>query len=757
MQRIITTFIASAGMALSLLSCQSNEPAKTMDYTKLVNPYIGTDLHGHVFLGANVPFGAVQVGPTNYIKGWDWCSGYHYSDSISTGFAQTHLSGTGIGDLGDVLITPYTGALKLEPGSIKDPLSGYASKYSHLQEVAEPGYYKVQLLSYDIKAELTASERVAFHKYTFPENSASHIAINLNLGIGWDTPTKVKFKLVNDSTITGYRFSKGWAVDQRLYFAIKLSKPIKNTQIFNNQCIVKQSEIEADSLVAILTFPTKASEQLLLKVGISPVSEENALLNIDREISHWDFTKTVSQAKEKWNNELSKVAVSSGNINDLKTFYTALYHTFTTPFIFNDNNKDYRGTDMKVYQKASFTNYSVFSLWDTYRAAHPLYTIVQPERVNDMVQSMLAIYQQQGKLPIWPLNGSETNCMVGYSAIPVITDAIMKGFDGFDQNLAYSAMKASSMRDDLGVNYLKTIGYVPCDKEKESVSKALEYAISDWCIAQIAQKNQDQKNAEYYQKRGQAYAQYFDPKTGFMRAKMFSGQFREPFNPFQSTHEWGDYTEGNAWQYTWLVPQDVPGLINLFGGDANFTAKLDSLFIVTGNMGDKASPDISGLIGMYAHGNEPGHHIPYLYAYVGEQWKSAELVRKITTEMYNDQETGLCGNEDCGQMSAWYVLSSLGFYQVNPANGVFVLGSPLFDNASIKLPNGKTFKLKCINNSHTNKYIQEVKLNGVVITRSYILYNEIMNGANLEITMGSEPNKAFGSNIADRPQTVLQQ
>jgi len=733
----------------------SNSENKTDNYVQYVDPYIGTGFHGHVFIGANVPFGAVQVGPTNYIRGWDWCSGYHYSDSIMTGFSQTHLSGTGIGDLGDILISPYSGNVKLSPGTIKNPESGYASKYTHKQESTKAGYYSVKLLNYNIKAELTATERTAFHKYTYPANENSRIAINLDLGIGWDRPVKSSLSLLNDSTLVGYRFSTGWAKDQRLFFAIRISKPIKDLKLFRHNKALEGVSIESDSLMAVISFPTHDNEIVMLKVGISPVSEKNAINNIEVENPNWNFNSIVDLAQEKWNKELSKIKIKCSDPKQVRTFYTAMFHSYTAPALFNDANGDYRGTDKKIYKKANFNNYSIFSLWDTYRAAHPFYTLTQKERVSDMVNSMLAIYQQQGKLPIWALHGNETDCMVGYSAVPVITDAIFKGFGNIDKNLAFEAMKASSMRDDYGVNYLKSLGYIPCEKEKESVSKAMEYAISDWCIAKLAQHLNEEKSAKYYAQRGKAYQQYFDKESLFMRAKKENGEFRTPFNPFKTTHIQADYTEGNAWQYTWLVPQDVEGLVQLFGGEDQFISKLDSLFIVKGDMGNEVAPDISGLIGMYVHGNEPSHHIPYLYAYVGQQWKTAQLVRKIMNEMYTDQPDGLCGNEDCGQMSAWYLLSSMGFYQVNPANGVFILGSPLFKEASIQLENNNSFTVKAPDQSKENIYIQKATLNGTPMMRSYITYNEIMQGGELVLKMGSSPNKKFGHTAENRPSSKI--
>ncbi len=742
-------------ITILLFAALQSGRAQTRNVARYVDPYIGTGDHGHVFLGAHVPFGAVQVGPTNYVKGWDWCSGYHYSDSILTGFSQLHLNGTGIGDLGDILVMPYTGKVQFAPGTEKAPLSGWATKYTHKDEIAKPGYFSVNLRQYLINAEMSATERVAFHKYTFSQSSEAHIGINLSMGIGWDRPVKTFIKKVDATTYTGYRFSTGWSKDQRLYFAIKLSRPADATLLFDGMVAKEGTSLEGDSVSAVLNYRTDEGEVLMMKIGISPVSEENALANIAAEIQGWNFKQVVDNAYAKWNKELSRVGVESKDEHQLRTFYTALYHTFTSPILFNDHNGDYRGTDKEVYKNPGFNNYTVFSLWDTYRACQPMYTLIQPDRVSDMVKSLLAIYQQQGKLPIWPLMGSETDCMVGYPAVPVIADAYFKGFKGIDPQLALEAMKASSMRDDYGVNYLKSKGYIPADKERESVSKALEYALSDWAIAQLAQKLGKQSDYEYYAKRAKAYTEYFDPKTGFMRPKLDNGKFREPLDPFKSIHEWGDYTEGNGWQYTWLVPQDVEGLISAFGGEKPFVQKLDSLFIVQGDMGDNASPDISGLIGQYAHGNEPSHHIAYLYAYAGQQWKTAEKIRYILENRYFDKPAGLSGNEDCGQMSAWYILSSLGFYQVNPASGCFVFGSPLFDKASLVLPAGKKFTINVRKPGVANIYIQSVKLNGKPYSRSFITYKEIMAGGTLEFVMGDQPNKEFGAKPEDRPQSKV--
>lgn len=724
--------------------------------TRYVDPYIGTGGHGHVFLGANVPFGAVQLGPVNITEGWDWCSGYHYSDSTIVGFAHTHLSGTGIGDLGDVTVMPTTGPVRVTEGRVKNPERGLLSFFSHKEEQARPGYYAVRLKRYDIRAELTATERVGFHQYTFPKSEASHLVFDLQQGIGWDLATETHIEQLNDSTLVGYRNSKGWAVDQRLYFAAVVSRPIRSfssVQVLDTLGNTRPAAT-GNRIKGVVTFATQAGEKVKLKVGISPVSTDGALANIRAEIPHWNFDKVVAQADAAWNQELQKVRIQADETR-LKTFYTALYHTMIAPSVFNDHNGDYRGTDKQVHRNPGFTNLTTFSLWDTYRAAHPLFTILQPARVNDMVSSMLAIYQQQGKLPVWHLMGNETNCMVGYSAVPVVVDAYLKGFRGFDANLAYEAVKATAMRDEFGLKAVKDQGFIPANSEVESVSKGLEYAIDDWCIAQMAKKMGKAEDYAFFSQRAKNYQQYFDKKAGFMRGRVSQNEWRTPFDPFKSVHMKSDFTEGNAWQYTWLVPQDVEGLISLLGGEQRFSQKLDSLFLVKGSMGEEASPDISGLIGMYAHGNEPGHHITYLFNYVGQPWKTADKVRFVTANFYTAKPDGIIGNEDVGQMSAWHVFSTLGFYPLNPANGAYVFGSPAVERATIQLAGGKVLTIEAINNSSTNKYIQAVTLNGRAYTKSYITHQELLQGGKLTFKMGATPSATWGVAPADRPKSVL--
>ncbi|TKK68985.1 glycoside hydrolase family 92 protein [Ilyomonas limi] len=729
--------------------------ATAQSYTSFVDPMIGSGGHGHVFVGASVPFGAVQLGANNIFKGWDWCSGYHASDSILIGFSHTHLSGTGGSDLGDVLIMPYTGAIKTDKGTQEHPSSGYASHYSHARETVKPGYYAVKLDDYNIDVQLTASERVGFHQYHFPQDKAAHVIIDLKEGIG-DKAMDTYIEQIDDYTLKGYRFSKGWANNQQLFFAIKSSLPLKDFVVYDDSTLLRGKKGNGKAVKGLISFD-KAPEKLMLKVGISPVSADNALANIAAEIPDWDFDKIIKQADEKWNKELSKIKIEAKSDTDKTIFYTALYHTMIDPALFNDHNKDYRGTDKKVYPKAAFNNYTIFSLWDTYRALNPLYTIIQPERTNDIINSMLAIYQQQGKLPIWHLEGCESNLMPGMSGVQVVCEAYLKGFHGFDKQLAFEAVKASTMRNEFGLKYDKALRYIPSDSVQESLAKALEYSISNASVALMAKSMNSAKDYNYYQQRYHNYRQYFDSSTGFFRGKKADGKWNPVFNPTKSSHPWiDDLSEGNHWQYLWLVPEDVEGLMQLLGGEKMFISRLDSLFTITAEPDPNAPPDITGLIGQYAHGDEPGHHTIYLYAYAGQQWKTAEKARYILHNLYHDDMDGLSGNEDCGQMSAWYIFSSLGFYAVFPANNAYVMGSPLFDKATIALPEGKTFTVEAVNNSPENMYIQSMELNGKPYTKSYLMHEDIVNGGVLKITMGSQPNKQFGSTVDDRPKSVYE-
>ncbi|PXY02842.1 sugar hydrolase [Marinifilum breve] len=740
----------------ALASCQLTSGSTNDDsLTQYVDPYIGSGGHGHVFVGASVPFGAIQAGPSNFHKGWDWCSSYHYSDSIVKGFSHLHLNGTGCTDLGEFLIMPAVGELKINPGSQENPESGYASYYSHDTEKAEAGYYKVFLDTYNVGVEMTSTERVAMHQITYPKSEQARLIIDLKEGNG-DQATETFFHKVNDTIVAGYRFSKGWAADQREYFAMVLSKPVKNIMVYNGDQKLDGDAGKGKAIKAFLNFITESFEKVQVKFGMSPVSMENALLNIKAEMPNWNFDEILAANKAKWNKELEKIHIETQDEKDKRVFYTAMYHTLIAPNIFDDVNGDYRGTDKEVYNNTNSTNYTLFSLWDTYRTAHPLYTITQQERVPDMINSMLEIYKHQGKLPVWHLRGNETNTMVGYSAVPVVVDACLKGFSGIDINLAYEAVKTTAMGDfEPGVKELQKYGYIPCDMMHESVASAMEYAISDWGIAQLAKKLGKHDDAKYFTERAKAYQKYFDPNDKFMKGRMKDGSWRAPFDPLSAQHRVNDYCEGNAWQYLWLVPQDPEGLIQLLGGDEPFLTKLDSLFSISSELEEGASADITGLIGQYAHGNEPSHHITYLYAYAGEQFKTADKVDYILNELYTDKPDGLCGNEDCGQMSAWYVMSSMGFYPVNPSNGAYVFGRPLFDKVSINLSADKSFTIIANNNSKENIYIQSVKLNGQDYTKSFITHKDIMNGGELIFEMDSKPNKEFGFKIKDRPKSIV--
>ena len=720
-----------------------------------VDPFIGSGGHGHVFVGATVPFGGVQVGPTNFNKGWDWSSSYHHTDSIVKGFCHLNVSGTGMSDLGELTIMPATGELKYNAGNQDNHMSGYSSLYRKNTEINTVGYYKVDLERYDINVELTASERVGFHRYTYPNSDNSRVIIDLGEGSA-DRPTETYLKKIDDTTFEGYRFSSGWARDQREYFTLVISKPVKDFILYDGGNKHDTDELKGEFVKGFLEFETKKNEEIYVKMGVSTVSSKNALENLNAEIPHWDFDKVKLEAENKWNQELSKINIKTEDLKRKRVFYTAMYHTMIAPNLYQDVNGEYRGTDKVVYKDTTFTNYTLFSLWDTYRAAHPLYTITHPERVSDMVNSMLKIFDHQGKLPIWHLRGNETNTMPGYSGIPVVIDASMKGFEGIDLEEVFEAVKESATGDhEPGVKKLMELGYIPGDYMVESVASSMEYAIGDWAIAQLAKKLNKDEDYNYFMKRSKAYKEYFDNETRFMRGKLTDGSWRTPFDPVRAEHRVNDYCEGNAWQYLWLVPQDPEGLIELLGGDEKYTEKLDELFSMSSELGEEASMDITGMIGQYAHGNEPSHHTTYMYAYSGQPYKIADKVRYINNELYTDKPDGLSGNEDCGQMSAWHIFSSLGFYPVNPSNGAYVFGSPLFDKASIALPENKKFTIIAKENSDQNIYIQSVELNGKDYKYSYITHKDIVKGGELIFNMGPKPNKNFGKEKEFRPQSIV--
>ena len=752
-QKPILSGIAVCLTSLVAFSCGTPEKAeKKVDYTSYVDPYIGSGYHGHVFVGANVPFGTLQVGPQNIHKGWDWCSGYHYSDSVIIGFSHTHLSGTGCTDLGDILLMPYTGEVRTARGK-QDNIEGTASSYySHENEAVAPGFYSL-LMDNGVKVELTATDRVGMHRITYPAGNDHRLLINLQEGNG-DGAYDTYLKKIDEYTVEGYRFSRGWS-KHKVFFTMKCDQPIESLAVFNEDNAAGNDELKGESVKGVITFKGDA-KNALVKVAISSVSCKNALANMEKELSHWDFDQVRKEAVDKWNKELAIVSVDSDDERAKKIFYTAMYHAFIAPTKYCDVNGDFRGHDDKVYSNNSWTNYSTFSLWDTYRTLNPLFTILKPSLVSDMVNSYMSIFDQQGKLPIWPLVGGETECMPGYSAVPVIADAYLKGIKGFDAERAFANMVSSATYPkQKGVPFVMEKGYIPADKQGEGTSIAMEYAADDWGIALMAKKMGKTEEYKTFSKRGKYYEAYFDKSIKFIRPRMNDGGWRTPYDPFRSKHGGtGDFCEGTGWQYTFFVPQNPEGLIELMGGDEYFVSKLDSLFLVEGDMGEGASADISGLIGQYAHGNEPSHHVAYMYPYAGQQWKTAEKVSYIQKEFYTDQPEGIIGNEDCGQMSAWHIISALGFYQVNPSNGVYVFGTPTFEKATINLENGNKFEVVAENVSEDNIYIQSAKLNGQSYSKSYITHEDIMNGGNLTFVMGNTPNKNFGAAAEDRPKSA---
>ena len=675
-------------------------------------------------MGANVPFGLVQLGPTEPTRGWDWCSGYYYDDDELIGFGHMHLSGTGIGCLGDVAFLP-----------VKD-FKQTSTRFKHEAEKVHPGYYSVQLTDPNVLVELTATERCGFHRYTFKNGAKAQLALDLSQCIGWDKLNDCLLTQESATRLTGFRRSNGWAADRRIYFSIDFSQPVTVHRL--------------DSMERVVVSVADNTKPLLVKVALSPVSIDKAKLNMQAELAGWDFDAAVKQADEAWNRELARIEIQTNDRTKKRVFYTAMYHLMTSCSKFNDVDREYRGADGKVH-KADFTNYTTLSLWDTYRAAHPLMTVAFPEMQRDFAQTFLNIYKQQGRLPVWHLMGSETDCMVGNPGAIVLADLTMKGFVE-DKELALEALKATQMKDIRSLGLLKEHGYIPwnLEPENETVAKALEYCAADDGVAKVAKLLGKKDDYEYFFNRSRSYKKYYDPETRFLRAVGTDGKFRLPFNPFFAEHRTNDYTEGNAWQYTFLVPHDVKGLIQLFGSDKAFMSKLDSLFFVEGWAGDNASPDMSGMTGQYAHGNEPSHHVIYMYNYAGRPDKAAPLLRKMLNEMYLDQPDGLSGNEDVGQMSAWYILSSVGLYQVDPVGGRFVIGSPLFDKATVNVGGGKTFTVVAKNNSDKNIYVQSARLNGKTLKNSYVDFNDIRRGGTLELVMGPKPSK-WASAAACRP------
>ena len=734
-------------ISLSACTNQMSEAIKNnINPTSFVDPFIGTGGHGHTYPGATVPFGMLQVSPINGVNGWDWCSGYNYSDNIAVGFSHLALSGTGIGDLLDIPLMPINKKVDLSEYFESRDSIPYKSAYSHNNEKASPGYYQVFLEDPKVNVELTTSQRTAYHKYTFSKDDQQSVIIDLGYGTNWDSTTKTQIILEDAYTLTGYRFSSGWAKNQKVFFVAKFSKPIKNHNIYSDGNLVDALSAKGIKTASQIFF-NNSNAVLQVKVALSSVSIANARDNLDTE--NFDFEKIKEVVDNIWNTAITKIKVETP-IDSLKTmFYTAMYHAQLAPVTFSDKNGEYRKENDTIATASDFTAYSTLSLWDTFRAEHPLLTLIAPDEVSDIIRTMMSYYETEKILPVWTLYGNETNTMTGYHSIPVIVEAYLKGILGFDAEKAYQAMKTTMMQDDRGLKYYKEYGYIPYNLLEESVTITLEYAYDDWCVAQMAKALGKDADYLFFSKRAKAYQNLFDEKTGFMRGKFQDGKtWREPFDPKYSAHRIkADYTEGNAWQHSWFVPHDVSNLIKLHGGNELFSNKLEQLFDESSEInGDNISNDISGLIGQYAHGNEPSHHIAYLFNYANKPWRTQFWVREILDTQYNTLSTGLSGNEDCGQMSAWYILSSIGFYSVNPASGNYEIGSPIFKKTTITLSEEKSFIIEAENVSDKNKYIQSAMLNGNVFNKTTISHQQIIAGGTLHFVMGSLPNKKWGVN-----------
>lgn len=729
-------------LLFSFSACVSQQPdAETECYaTEYVNPFIGTDFTGNTYPGAQAPFGMVQLSPDNGLPGWDRISGYFYPDSTIAGFSHTHLSGTGAGDLYDISFMPVT-----LPYKEADAPLGIHSLFSHDEETASAGYYQVRLKDYGINVELTATERCGIQRYTFPEADAA-IFLNLRKAMNWDFTNDTRIEVVDSVTIQGYRFSDGWARDQHIYFRTRFSKPFASVQL-DTATVIKDGKRIGSSAIARFDFHTSAGEQILVTTAISGVSMEGAARNLAAEAPADDFDKYLAVTRKNWNEQLSKVEIKSNDIDEKVKFYTALYHSMLAPTIYSDVDGAYYGPDKQVHQADGWTNYSTFSLWDTYRAAHPLYSYIEPQRVNDMVKSFLAFSEQNGRLPVWNFYGSETDMMIGYHAVPVIVDAYLKGIGDFDPKKALAACVATANIDEYrGIGLYKKYGYVPYDvtdhynSENWSLSKTLEYAYDDYCIARMAEKLGEKQIADEFDKRSLNYKNVYNSQTTFMQPRNNKGSFIENFSP-------DDYTphicESNGWQYFWSVQQDVDGLISLVGGKERFAQKLDSMFTYNPSADEDLPIFSTGMIGQYAHGNEPSHHVIYLFNAIGQPWKTQKYAAEVMHELYKNTPAGLCGNEDCGQMSAWYVFSAMGFYPVDPISGKYEIGTPMYPEMKMHLANGKTFTILAPAVSKENIYIQSVKLDGKPYDKSYITHEQIMNGSIFEFEMGNKPGKVW--------------
>ncbi len=736
-------FFAILVSLLLFFSCNTDSKStiakkekKRIDY---VNPFIGTGGHGHTFPGATLPFGMMQLSPDTRLDGWDGCSGYHYSDSEIYGFSHTHLSGTGVSDYGDILLMP-TNKVVFNNGA--DGKEGYKSKFSHKNEIAEPGFYKVHLDDTNIDVALTVSKRSGIHKYQFPENSKQIIILDLEHR---DEVLDSKVQIIDNKTIEGFRHSKAWATNQQLFYAIQFSKPFLKVTYLNENS-------EGKSVKAAFEFDTNSENMIDVKIGISAVDVEGAKMNLEKEIGQKTFEEVKNEAQQIWENQLNKIVIEDENDNHKVNFYTSLYHTMIAPNLYQDVDGRYRGMDLEIHQTTDFEYYTVFSLWDTYRAAHPLYTIIEQKRTNDFIKTFLSKYDEAGIMPIWDLSANETGCMIGYHAVPVIADAFLKGIKNYDIEKAFEAIKHSAIQDKLGLESYKKLGFIPVEKESESVSKTLEYAYDDWTIAQMAKSLGKENEYKIFIERAQNYKNVFDPETQFMRGR-FKNSWFSPFDPYEVNF---NYTEANAWQYSFYVPQDITGFIKLLGGKKPLENQLDKLFTAKNETSGRNQADITGLIGQYAHGNEPSHHMAYLYNFVNKPYKTQEKVRQILTELYQNSPDGISGNEDCGQMSAWYIFSSLGFYPVTPGSNQYIIGSPLFEKATINLENGKSFTIQAKNSKPENKYIKSVQLNGKNYEFSYLNHQDIINGGTLIFEMTNKPTN-WGTKDAFIPSTEIKE
>lgn len=745
-------------------SFREKSASASEDLTKFVKLAIGTGGHGHTYPGATVPFGMVQLSPDTFNNDWDWCSGYHYSDHSIMGFSHTHLSGTGCGDLLDILLMPGTGGVKLDPGTREHPEEGYRSRFSHNDEISEPGYYSVLLSDYGVRAELGATERAGIHRYTFPQSDSGHFILDLAHAYG-RTPEEAiiwsELEVTGKDTIVGGHSTAAWANGRKVFFTMKFSRPFDSVEIYSDGQKVENASgpIKGKLLKCVVHYKTKANEKILVKTGISGVSKEGSGKNLAAEIPGWDFEKTRKNAHAAWQRELSKIQIETNNTKHKEIFYTALYHVMVAPTLFDDVDGNYQGMDGQVHSLGNGArNYTTFSLWDTYRAAHPLYTLIQSERVPDFVNCLINMAAQSpAGMPVWPLYAKETGTMTGYHSAAVIAEACVKGFKGIDYAKAYPLIRKRAMDDDYrGLGYYRKLGFIPCDKEEESVSKTLEYVYDDWAVAHVARAVGQTEDAELLLKRSKNYANVFDKEMRFMRPKLESGEWADPFDPLAMGHskKWRDFTESNSWQTTFGIQHDPKGYIEIFGGKEAFVEKLDRLFNQSSQLPADAPPDIAGLVGQYAHGNEPSHHIAYLYSYAGVPHKTQARVRSLLETMYRDEPDGMAGNEDCGQMSAWYIISALGFYSVDPVSGHYVFGTPLFDRATVKLAGNKQLILEAKRNSPEDQYIQSVTFNGKEYKKSWFSHADILEGGKFVFTMGSQPNPAFGADESEVPPSL---